>query len=100
MAKFEIAKDRKLREPLKLQKVPPNNDATDQAAYDGKDPARYHIMPSGMSSRGSVCWLALDHLTKSEHWVERRDLAERLLAMSATIVPAGALEAQGNGPVE
>jgi hypothetical protein len=95
MTKFEIAKDDKLKEPLTMQKLPPNNDATDQTTYDSKDPARYHIMPRGMSSRGSVCWGALDHLTKREYWVERRDLAERLLAMDSKIVPAGILAAQG-----
>jgi hypothetical protein len=94
MTKFEIAKDDKLKEPLPLQRTPANNDASDQTIYDSKDPARYHIMPSGMSPRGSAGWVALDHLTRREHWIERRDLAERLLAMGNEIVPAGLLEAQ------
>jgi hypothetical protein len=94
MTKFEIANDEKLKAPLTMQKVPSNNDATDQTTYDSKDPARYHIMPSGMSARGSVCWGALDHLTRREYWVERRNLAERMLAMGTEIVPAGILAAQ------
>jgi hypothetical protein len=100
MTKFEIAKDSKMRKPLKMQKVPPNNNAADQAPYDSKDPTRYHIMPSGMSPRGSLCWVALDHLTNREYWIERRDLAERLLAIGADIVPAGILEAQRNASKE
>lgn len=94
MTKFEIANDNKMKEPLPIQRSPANNDASDQTFYDSKDPARYHIMPSAMSPRGSAGWVALDHLTKREHWVERRDLAERLLAMGNEIVPAGLLEAQ------
>jgi hypothetical protein len=94
MAKFEIAKDKGLKDPLPLQRGPPNDDASDQAIYDSKNSARYHIMPSGLSPRGSAVWLALDHATRREHWVERRDLAERLLAMGNEIIPAGILEAQ------
>jgi hypothetical protein len=100
MTKFEIAKDDKLQELLKMEKVPLNNNAIDQTVYDRRDPARYHIMHSGMSPRGSLCWRALDHLTNREYWIERRDLAERLLAMGADIVPAGILEAQGNAKKE
>jgi hypothetical protein len=94
MTKFEIAKDDKLKEPLPLQRSPPNANASDQTFYDSKDPGRYHIMSSGLSPRHSAVWLALDHLTSREHWVERRDLAERLLAMGNEIIPAGLLEAQ------
>jgi hypothetical protein len=105
MTKFEIAKDKGLKEPLRLQRGPPNDDATDQTFYDSKDPARYHIMPTAMSPSGSMRWVALDHLTRRQHWVERRNLAERLLAMGKDIVPAGLLEAQEraaqqNGPKE
>jgi hypothetical protein len=94
MTKFEIANDKKMKAPLALQRSPVNNDASDQTFYDNKDPARYHIMPSRMSPRGSASWVALDHPTRREYLVERRDLAERLLAMANEIVPAGLLEAQ------
>ena len=94
MAKFEIAKDNRLKEPLPLRRSPQNQDATDQTVYDSKDPARSHMMPTGLSARGSARWVALDHLTRREYWVERRDLADRLLAMGKDIIPAGILEAQ------
>lgn len=94
MAKFEIAKDKGLKKPLPLQRTPSNNDATDHVTYDRSDPARSHLMPTGMSARGSACWFVLDHLTKRQYWAERRDLSERLLAMGDGIVPAGILEAQ------
>jgi hypothetical protein len=94
LAKFEIAKDNKLKKPLLMQRVPHSDDASDHAFYDSKDPARYHLMPRGMSPRGAVSWVALDHLVNSERWIERRDLSERLLALSNEIVPAGIWEAQ------
>jgi hypothetical protein len=94
MTKYEIAKDKGLIEPLPLQRIPANNDATDRYIYDREDPARSHIMPTTTSTRGSIAWLALDHRTRHERWIERRDLAERLLAMGNEIVPAGILEAQ------
>jgi hypothetical protein len=94
MAKFEIAKDDKLKEPLAFNMSPAIEGAPDRSFYDSKNPARYHIMPNGLSPRGSAVWLALDHLTSREYWVERRSLAERLLALGNEVVPAGILEAQ------
>jgi len=94
MVKFEIARDNKLKGPLQLQRGPANNDASDQITYDSKDPTRSHLMPSAISSRGSARWAALDHLANRQHWVERRDLAERFLTMGNEIIPAGILEAQ------
>lgn len=97
ISKYEIAKDRSMKKPLNLRAVPPNKDATDEHVYDKKDPARSHIMPTGISDRGSVMWLVLDHSIPREYWVERRDLADRLLALATEIVPAGILEAQRAG---
>jgi hypothetical protein len=93
IAKFEIAKDKKIKQALAMRKV----GDTDEVAphfYDPKDPARYHIMPTGMGPRGSVVWQALDHQTNREYQIERRDLSERLLALGKEITPAGILEAQ------
>jgi hypothetical protein len=33
--------------------------------YDPKDPGRFHIVPTGVSSRGSAMWLALDRSSSS-----------------------------------
>jgi hypothetical protein len=94
IAKYEIAKDNRMKEPLTLRAIPPNIDATDVHIYDKKDPTRSHIMPAGMSDRGSMMWLVLDHSVPREYWVERRALADQLLAIANEIVPAGILEAQ------
>ena len=58
LAKYEIAKDRRIKEPLTMRAIPPNDDATDEYIYD-KNPT-LHVpifMPTGMSGRGSMTWL-------------------------------------------
>jgi hypothetical protein len=94
VAKFEIAKDKELKEPLRMQRIGEDEARSDETFYDRNDPARSHLMPSGPSGRGSAVWLAFDHLTMRQRWIERRDLADRLLALGNEIVPAGILEAQ------
>jgi hypothetical protein len=80
IAKFEIAKDNKLEQPLPMLRVG-DDEAKPIEFYDPKDPSRFHIMPKGVSPRGSVVWLALDVRNSRQHWVERRDLADRLLSL-------------------
>jgi hypothetical protein len=75
--KYEIAKDYAIHEPIPF--VPIGNGPTDAVFYNPKDPRRNHIVPSGLSARGSVMWLALDIEAKREYWLERRDLADRFL---------------------
>jgi hypothetical protein len=64
------------------------------AVYDKDDPARSHIMPTAVSGRGSVMWQVLDHNVPREYWVERRDLADRLLKFKDEVEPAGLREAR------
>lgn len=92
IAKFEIAKDKKLAQPLPMCRVG-DDESKPIEFYDPKDPNRYHIMPMGMSSRGSASWLALDVRNSRQHWVERRDLADRLLSLQR-VKGAGELEAE------
>lgn len=94
MAKYEIAKDRRMKHPLGFVARPENDETINETVYDKNDPSRAHRMPTGVSERGSVTWLALDHSGPREYWIERRDLADRLLALQNEIVPAGILEAQ------
>src|ERR1700726_141729 len=93
IAKFEIAKVKKLDQPLPMRRV--GDGATKPIEfYDPKDPGRFHIMPKGVSQRGSAVWLALDVRNSREHWVERRDLADRLLSLHKSVKGAGELEAE------
>lgn len=93
IAKFQIAKDNKLEQPLPMRRI---GDGADTAIefYDPKDPSRFHIMPKGISAGGSVVWLALDGRNSREHWVERRELADRLLSLHKLVKGAGELEAE------
>jgi hypothetical protein len=100
IAKYEMAKDKRMKEPLTMRAIPPNKDAKDEHRYDKNDPTRSHIMPTGMSARGSMMWLVLDHSIPREYWVERRDLADRLLALANEVISAGILEAQRAGTGE
>jgi hypothetical protein len=61
--------------------------------YDRNDPGRFHIMPTGVSPRGSVVWCALNVREMREYWIERRDLADRLLSLLELVKGAGELEA-------
>ena len=79
LEKHELAKDRELKEPLLLQKTPSRGDSNDIYVYSKDDPARAHIMPSGITERGSITWLVTDHRTSSSRWIERRWLSDRIL---------------------
>ncbi|NIA70928.1 hypothetical protein HBA54_20205 [Pelagibius litoralis] len=93
IAKLEIAKDNKIQHPLPMRRF--GDDETKPIEfYDPKDPGRFHIMPNGVSARGSTVWLALDGRSLQQHWVERRDLSDRLLALVKLVKGAGELEAE------
>ena len=80
LEKHELAG--KVTEPLVMQKFPPNGDDTDYYTYPpGRDPTRAHIMPTGISARGSVMWQVIDVRNDTSFWLERRELADRLLSL-------------------
>jgi len=82
LEKHELPKDRKLEAPLEMIRNPPKNDSTDIYVYDPKDNRRAHIMGFGVSTKtGSVIWHGIDIASKSDRWIERRDLADRILAL-------------------
>ena len=80
LEKYEIAADKKLPPELPMQKVPPNEDASDSYIYAKDDPKRAHIMPRSLSQRGSLVWLAVAGPTE-QRWLERRELSDRALGV-------------------
>jgi hypothetical protein len=56
----------------------------------------------GISIPVTARWMraALDIRNDHQHWVERRDLAERLLALANVVKGAGELEAEENHSAE
>ena len=83
LEKHEIAKDNKIKEPLKLIRHPPTNAPTDVYEYAREGQTRSHIMSHGASVRGSSVWQGLDVTSTppQEWWIERRDLSDRILAI-------------------
>jgi hypothetical protein len=94
IAKYEIAKDKSMKRPLNLITRPRSDGTTDNHVYDKNDPSRSHPMQTGISDRGSMMWLAIEHSVPRQYWIERRGLADRLLALGGEVVPAGILEAE------
>ncbi len=94
IAKYEIAKDKCMKQPLNLITRPRSDGTTDNHVYDKNDPSRSHPMQTGISDRGSMMWLAIEHSVPRQYWIERRGLADRLLALGGEVVPAGILEAE------
>lgn len=81
LMKHEIARERKMSEPLLFQKQPPNNNESDLYTYSREDPRRGHIMSYSMSARGSAGWQVIDIQTKEEYWLERLVISERFLSI-------------------
>jgi hypothetical protein len=81
LGKYEIAADSKLAEPLKLQKPPPRNKESDIYIYSKSDKTRAHIMPIGVSRRGSHMWQVIDVVADQTYWLERRELSERIVSL-------------------
>jgi hypothetical protein len=79
--KHEIAAQGQLSEPLLMQSNPRMSQGRDTYLYSKSDPKRAHIMPAGLSQRGSVMWQAIDLKSQQSHWLERRALSERMIAV-------------------
>ncbi len=77
--KHQIAQDNKLVTPLLMKKVP-EQEGDKVYEYRKGDPHRGHIMPRSMSSRHSCMWNVIDIAAKKDFWLERRDLAERIVS--------------------
>lgn len=81
LEKHEIAKDREFKEPQNMSRVPPKEAGSNYYTYDPKSPTRAHIMPSGLSSRGSMVWQTIDAKSKETRWIERRSLSDKILEL-------------------
>lgn len=80
LEKHEIAGDAKLASPLQMRTVPggpPERSYT----YDRRDKTRAHIMPCGITARGSVAWQAFDPAANGAIWLERQALSDQMIAL-------------------
>lgn len=82
LEKHEIAADRKIvLDQLEMVRSPRNGDDSDAYFYKKRDPGRAHIMPMGLSDRGSTMWHVFDVEANQAYWLERRNLSERLVGL-------------------
>jgi hypothetical protein len=75
--KHDIAKQRDLTAPLQMM----TSDQTNVYVFTKGDPQRSHIMPTGITARGSVVWQAIDVRANTDRWIERRSLSDRMIAL-------------------
>lgn len=79
--KHEIARDRNHHEPIIMQTSPLYDGEPRIYEYRQNDHQKAHIMPASLSRRGSAAWCAIDVRDSKEHWIERRQLSDRFLAV-------------------
>lgn len=82
LEKHEVPQERKLEGALEFVREPRNGDTSDLSVYNKSDPTRSHIVPRGLSERGSFVWHVTDVVAKREYWVERKELSDRFLALA------------------
>jgi hypothetical protein len=87
LEKHEIAKDRLLKQPATLVRHPSRSDPSDAYAYAISDSKRAHIMPMGISARGSVTWHVIDLRGGDSRWVERRWLSDEIIELWKNATP-------------
>jgi len=99
LEKREIASDWKLKEPLKMQFQPTIMGAQSEYTYHGgknPDMQRAHIMPTGISDRGSTMWQVTDIERRESYWIERRRLSEMFLSLPWSKVSQASNSPQAN----
>ena len=79
--KHEIANDRKLSEPLQMQRISREGEVTGPYEYSRFDLRKAHIMGKRVSDRGSVMWEAIDGASCVSRWLERLSLSERIVSL-------------------
>lgn len=78
LEKHEIAKDKQLGRPLTFVRQPQTG-SNDEYVYSSDDPRRAHIMPTGVSDKGSIMWHVIDLKDERSYWVERRRVSDSIL---------------------
>jgi hypothetical protein len=81
--KYELPSDNKMKSPMAFINFPQSEDEGRQSeyVYDPKDSRRAHIGRTGLSASRSVMWEVTDHKSQSSRWLDRRDVANRMLEM-------------------
>ncbi len=85
LEKHELPSDRQLKEPMMLAPTQLRPDETEPPiyVYDKDDPRKSHIPGTGISARHSMMWEVIDVKTRTQRWLERTELSERMLRLLA-----------------
>jgi hypothetical protein len=85
--KYELPSDKKLKEPLQFAPNELRPDETEPPiyVYDKDDPTRAHIPRMGLSEGRSVMWEVFDVSDQTARWLERRELADRMLSVLSAL---------------
>jgi len=81
LEKYQIAADNRLSEPLILARETASEGEFDRYSYVKGDSERAHIVPTAISTRGSVAWQVIDIQAARSYWLERRALSERFVSL-------------------
>ena len=81
LEKHEIANDKKLAAIVQTARTPSFGEDRGRYSYARNDKRKAHIMPSGVSERGSQVWQVVDALSQESYWIERQSLSDRFLAL-------------------
>ena len=87
MEKMQIAGDWSLKEPLEMYSTGQDDEPVFRGYYDKDDPLKAHIMPSGLSRRGSCTWQAIELPAKKSVWIERQGLSDAFLNAAKVLAP-------------
>lgn len=79
--KYEMPSDQRLDDTVQFVPNVLRDDEIEPPiyTYDKNDRLRAHIARKGMSALGSPMWEVFDPASKASHWLERRELSNRML---------------------
>lgn len=79
LEKMQIAADNALTAPLQMIQGEEGAENARLYTYTKGDPNRAHMLPTGMSRRGSASWHVIDIPAKKSYWVERQEISDLFL---------------------
>lgn len=83
LEKHELAGERKkgFPEVVRMTRRRAMGSERNDYSYVRASADRAHIMARGLSARGSAMWQVSDVVAQTTYWIERRELAERILTL-------------------
>lgn len=83
LEKYEVAGTDKLKEPLQMVKS--DGTAEEMSPYDNNDSGKEYMMPSRISSNGSIEWNTFCSVENKSLWIERLKLSDEILSYGLSL---------------